>query len=69
MKKFSIAAAVSAFAVSSALDQTAVVSHEYYMARDANKKKFTLVGKKPRTTATTIVDNGTYKTRPKPKQA
>jgi hypothetical protein len=63
MKKFLIAAAVSAFAVTSAFAQTAVVSSEYYVVRDASTKKCTIVDKKPTTTTTTIVDNGTYKTK------
>ena len=63
MKKFLIAAAVSAFAVTSAFAQTAVVSSEYYVVRDASTKKCTVVDKKPTSTTTTIVDNGTYKTK------
>jgi hypothetical protein len=63
MKKFVIAAAVSAFALTSALAQTAVVSSEYYVVRDATTKKCTIVDKKPTSTTTTIVDNGTYKTK------
>src|SRR3978361_2395179 len=62
MKKFLIAVAVSAFAVTSAVAQTAVVSSEYYVVRDATTKKCTVVDKKP-TTTTTIVDNGTFKTK------
>jgi hypothetical protein len=62
MKKFLIAAAVSAFAVTSAFAQTAVTASEYYVVRDATTKKCTIVDKKP-TTTTTIVDNGTFKTR------
>ena len=63
MKIFVIAAAVSAFAVTSAFAQTAVVSSEYYVVRDATTKKCTIVDTKPTTTTTTIVDNGTFKTR------
>lgn len=63
MKKCLIAAAVSAFAVTSAYAQTAVAASEYYVVRDATTKKCTIVDKKPTTTTTTIVDNGTYKTR------
>jgi hypothetical protein len=62
MKKFLIAAAVSAFALTSAFAQTAVAASEYYVVRDATTKKCTIVDKKP-TTTTTIVDNGTFKTR------
>jgi hypothetical protein len=63
LKKFVIAAAVSAFALTSALAQTAVVSSEYYVVRDATTKKCIIVDKKPTSTTTTIVDNGTYKTK------
>ena len=62
MRKFLISGAVAAFAVTSAFAQTATVSSEYYVVRDATTKKCTIVDKKP-TTTTTIVDNGTFKTR------
>ena len=62
MWKFLISGAVAAFAVTSAFAQTATVSSEYYVVRDATTKKCTIVDKKP-TTTTTIVDNGTFKTR------
>jgi hypothetical protein len=61
MKKFLIAGAVAAFAVTSAFAQT-TVSSEFYVVRDASTKKCTIVDKKP-TTTTTVVDNGTFKTR------
>lgn len=63
MQKFLISAAVTAFAVTSAFAQSAVVASEYYVVRDASTKKCTIVDKKPTTTTTTIVDNGTYKTK------
>lgn len=62
MKKFLIAGAVAAFAVTSAWAQTAVVASEFYVVRDPATKKCTIVDKKP-TTTTTIVDNGVFKTR------
>jgi len=62
MKKFLIAGAVAAFAATTAFAQTATVSTEYYVVRDATTKKCSIVDKKP-TTTTTIVDNGTFKTR------
>jgi hypothetical protein len=62
MKKFLIAGAVAAFAVTSAFAQT-TVSSEFYVVRDASTKKCTIVDKKPTTTTTTVVDNGTFKTR------
>lgn len=36
---------------------------EFYVVRDATTKKCTIVDTKPTTTTTTIVDNGTYKTK------
>lgn len=45
-----------------AFAQTAVTS-EYYVVRDGSTKKCTIVDKKPTSTTTTIVDNGTFKTR------
>jgi hypothetical protein len=51
-----VAVAVSAFA------GTAVAA-EFYVVRDASTKKCTVVDSKPTTTTTTIVDNGTFKTK------
>ena len=60
LKKFvmigSLALAVSA------VTQSAVAA-EFYVVRDATTKKCTIVDTKPTTTTTTIVDNGTFKTR------
>jgi len=53
--------ALLAVAVTSAFAQTAT-STEFYVVRDEATKKCTIVDKKP-TTTTTIVDNGTFKTR------
>jgi hypothetical protein len=36
---------------------------EFYVVRDATTKKCTIVDTKPTTTTTTVVDNGTYKTK------
>ena len=60
MKKFLIAGAVCAFAATSVYAQTAT---EYYVVRDASTKKCTIVDKKPTATTTTVVDNGTFKTK------
>jgi len=60
MKKFLIVGAVSAFAVTCVYAQTAT---EYYVVRDASTKKCTVVDKKPTTSTTTVVDNGTFKTK------
>jgi hypothetical protein len=59
MKKLLLSTAVVAFTVTSAFAQTA----EFYVVRDATTKKCTIVDRKPTTTTTTIVDNGTFKTR------
>ena len=56
-------AALAAFSATSSFAQTAAVSSEYYVVRDATTKKCTIVDKKPTTTTTTVVDNGTFKTR------
>ena len=42
--------------------ETAVAA-EFYVVRDATTKKCTIVDTRPTTTTTTIVDNGTFKTR------
>ena len=60
MKKFLIVGAVSAFVVTSVYAQTAT---EYYVVRDASTTKCTVVDKKPTATTTTVVDNGTFKTK------
>lgn len=46
----------------SAVTQSAVAA-EFYVVRDATTKKCTIVDTRPTTTTTTIVDNGTFKTR------
>ncbi len=60
MKKF-LMIGVLAFAAT-AVAETAVAA-EFYVVRDATTKKCTVVDTKPTTTTTTIVDNGTYKTK------
>ncbi|HKS19473.1 MAG TPA: hypothetical protein VJS63_09740 [Bradyrhizobium sp.] len=50
-----------AFAAS-AIAESAVAA-EFYVVRDATTKKCTVVDTKPTTTTTTIVDNGTFKTK------
>ncbi|KRR16829.1 hypothetical protein CQ14_13510 [Bradyrhizobium lablabi] len=39
------------------------VAAEFYVVRDATTKKCTIVDTKPTSTTTTIVDNGTFKTK------
>jgi hypothetical protein len=60
LKKF-LMIGVLAFAAT-AVAETAVAA-EFYVVRDATTKKCMVVDTKPTTTTTTIVDNGTYKTR------
>ena len=45
-----------------AIAQTSMAA-EFYVVRDATTKKCTVVDTKPTTTTTTIVDNGTFKTK------
>ncbi len=59
MKKLLLSGVVVAFAATGAFAQTT----EFYVVRDATTKKCTIVDTKPTTTTTTIVDNGTFKTR------
>ena len=59
MKKYLVSAALAAFVFTA---QTAFAA-EFYVVRDATTKKCTIVDTKPTTTTTTIVDNGTYKTK------
>ena len=42
--------------------QTAMAA-EFYVVRDTATKKCTVVDTKPTTTTTTVVDNGTFKTK------
>ena len=46
----------------STIAQTAMAA-EFYVVRDATTKKCTIVDTKPTTTTTTVVDNGTFKTK------
>lgn len=60
MKKILIVGALAFAATSFAQSASA---QEVYVVRDATTKKCTIVDTKPTTTTTTIVDNGTFKTR------
>jgi hypothetical protein len=60
LKKILIVGAL-AFAATS-IAQTASAA-EFYVVRDATTKKCTIVDTKPTTTTTTVVDNGTFKTK------
>jgi hypothetical protein len=59
MKKLIVCGALAAFA----LGTQAASAAEFYVVRDVTTKKCTVVDTKPTTTTTTIVDNGTYKTK------
>ncbi|MGO4512144.1 hypothetical protein AB4Z51_34600 [Bradyrhizobium sp. 2TAF36] len=59
MKKLIVCGALAAFALGS----QAASAAEFYVVRDATTKKCTVVDTKPTSTTTTIVDNGTYKTK------
>jgi hypothetical protein len=50
-----------AFAASTIAETAMAV--EYYVVRDATTKKCTVVDSRPTSTTTTIVDNGTFKTK------
>jgi hypothetical protein len=60
MKIFALSA-LAALSAAPALAQTVTVD-EYYVVRDPDSKKCTIVEHKP-VVATSIVDNGTFKTR------
>ena len=60
MKKI-VMAAVVVFAAAG-IAETAVAA-EFYVVRDTATKKCTIVDSKPTSTTTTIVDNGTFKTK------
>ena len=59
--KFALSAVVALAAATSALAQSVTVD-EYYVVRDPDSKKCTIVEHRP-AVATSIVDNGTFKTR------
>ena len=68
MKRLMISTAALAALTVSAFAQTAVVTtpgatSEFYVVRDATTKRCEIVSQKPTGTTTTIVDNGTFKTR------
>jgi hypothetical protein len=60
LKKYLIG---GAFVVASTLVAQTASAAEFYVVRDATTKKCTIVDTKPTTTTTTIVDNGTFKTK------
>jgi hypothetical protein len=47
----------------------ALAADEFYVVQDVKTKKCTIVNSKPTTTETTVVGNGVYKTRVKPRPA
>jgi hypothetical protein len=60
MKSLILSSALAAFAITASA-QTSFA--DYYVVRDASTKRCTVVDTKPTTTTTTVVDNGTYKTK------
>ena len=60
MKRFILSRALAVLAITASA-QTSLA--DYYVVRDASTKKCTVVDTKPTTTTTTVVDNGTYKTK------
>ncbi len=60
MKKLLIVSTLALAAT--AFAQTASAA-EFYVVRDSATKKCTIVDTKPTTTTTTVVDNGTFKTK------
>jgi hypothetical protein len=60
MRAFIISSALAVFALTASA-QTSFA--DYYIVRDASTKKCSVVDTKPTTTTTTVVDNGTFKTK------
>ena len=60
MKRIVLSSALAIFAITASV-QTSFA--DYYVVRDASTKRCTIVDAKPTTTTTTVVDNGTYKTK------
>jgi hypothetical protein len=60
MKSFILSSALAIFAIAASAQSSFA---DYYVVRDASTKKCTIVDAKPTTTTTTVVDNGTFKTR------
>jgi hypothetical protein len=60
MKRLVLSSTLAIFAIAVSA-QTSFA--DFYVVRDAATKKCTIVDSKPTTTTTTVVDNGTYKTK------
>jgi hypothetical protein len=60
MKRLVLSSTLAIFAIAASA-QTSFA--DFYVVRDATTKKCTIVDSKPTTTTTTVVDNGTYKTK------
>jgi hypothetical protein len=54
---------ISALAFAAATVAETASAAEFYVVRDSSTKKCTIVDTKPMTTTTTVVDNGTFKTK------
>jgi hypothetical protein len=60
MRTFILSSVLAVFAITASA-QTSFA--DYYVVRDASTKKCTIVDTKPTATTTTVVDNGTFKTK------
>jgi hypothetical protein len=54
---------IGAFAFAANTIAHTAMAAEFYVVRDTATKKCTIVDTKPTTTTTTVVDNGTFKTK------
>jgi hypothetical protein len=54
---------IGALAFAATTVANSAMAAEFYVVRDSATKKCTVVDTKPTATTTTIVDNGTYKTK------
>jgi hypothetical protein len=54
---------IGALAFAATTVANSAMAAEFYVVRDSTTKKCTVVDTKPTATTTTIVDNGTYKTK------
>jgi hypothetical protein len=60
MKNLILSSTLAIFAISVSAQASFA---DFYVVRDASTRKCTVVDTKPTTTTTTVVDNGTYKTK------
>jgi hypothetical protein len=60
MKSLILSSTLAVFAITASAETSFA---DFYVVRDASTKKCTIVDSKPTTTTTTVIDNGTYKTK------